>query len=138
MPFHATACLYLHRRISTSCVLQSKACALYAALDRPACSMQAAIRELDTWLGHDTRLVIAERTMGQCSLHFCAGLQAVENTGSKDWPAGTYDVVISNPNMIDTKGTWGWASSHAADGTVAGTITLVRHSACSDFGHCGC
>lgn len=82
------------------------------------------------WLGQDTRLTLAERIMAACSLHFCAGLQAVQNTGSKDWPAGTYDVVISNANMKDIKYTWGWTYNHAADGNASGTITLVRHSAC--------
>nr|QOL01083.1 putative extracellular protein CSOL_013 [Pseudococcomyxa simplex] len=70
--------------------------------------------------------------------HYSASINvAVQNTGSKDWPAGTYDVVISNANLIDIKNTWGWTYNHAADGDASGTITLanaVAPSAQTDIG----
>lgn len=57
---------------------------------------------------------------------FCVhSLQALENTGSTDWPAETYNVTISNPNMVSVKKSWGWNLTRMADGTAAGTMTLV-------------
>ncbi len=53
-------------------------------------------------------------------------LQALDNSGSEDWPAGTYNLSITNSNMLDMKQTWGWDFTRAtADGTAFGTITLV-------------
>ncbi|CAL8461994.1 g1525 [Coccomyxa elongata] len=54
-------------------------------------------------------------------------LQALDNSGSEDWPAGTYNLSITNPNLLDMKQTWGWKVTRAAaDGTAFGTITLTN------------
>ncbi|BDA41282.1 hypothetical protein COCOBI_02-0620 [Coccomyxa sp. Obi] len=48
----------------------------------------------------------------------------LDNSGSEDWPPGTYNLTITNPNMLDMKQTWGWDFTSAAHGTASGTITV--------------
>jgi hypothetical protein len=53
-------------------------------------------------------------------------LQALQNSAASDWPAGSYKISITNPNLLGISKSWGWDYSSISNGTAVGMLKLVR------------